>query len=298
MKELKLGVIGMSDGNGHPYSWSAIFNGFNEAYMKDCPFPVIPDYLSRQVFPDDYISEGKVTHIWTQDKEISKHVAKSSKIEHVVDHYTDMIDQVDAILLARDDYEHHLEISEPFLKAGLPIYIDKPIAINKNQANKILSLQKYEGQIFTCSALGYAKEFQLTDEMKMEIGHLEYVDACIMKSWEKYAIHIIEPVLKIIGDQGEINLVNKTILPNKHIVTYTWDSDLVTTISTLGDNLCPIKIRLFGSKGYKELVFEDTFFAFKKALQRFIHIIKKEDPPIDQGFVMKVVDMIERGLES
>jgi len=24
---LKLGVIGMSEGNGHPYSWSAIING-------------------------------------------------------------------------------------------------------------------------------------------------------------------------------------------------------------------------------------------------------------------------------
>ncbi|QED49195.1 Gfo/Idh/MocA family oxidoreductase [Cytobacillus dafuensis] len=298
MKELKLGVIGMSDGNGHPYSWSAIFNGFNDAYMKDCPFPVIPDYLSKQSFPEDSIFEGKVSYIWTQDKEISKHVAKSSNIEHIVEHYPDMIGQVDGILLARDDYEHHLEISEPFLKAGLPIYIDKPIAINKKQANKIFSLQKYKGQIFTCSALGYAKEFQLTDKMKTEIGNLEYVEACIMKSWEKYSIHIIEPVLKIIGDQGEIKLVNKTISNNKHIITYTWDSHLVTTISTLGESPSPIKIRLFGSKGYKELVFEDTFYAFKKALQHFINIIKKEDPPINQGFVMKVVDMIERGLES
>ena len=24
---LKLGIIGLSEGNGHPYSWSAIFNG-------------------------------------------------------------------------------------------------------------------------------------------------------------------------------------------------------------------------------------------------------------------------------
>lgn len=297
MTKIKLGVIGMSQGNGHPYSWSAIFNGFNHMYMKDCPFPVIHDYLSKQSFPEDCISEGRVSHIWTQNKGISEHVAKASNIEHIVEQYTDLIGQVDAILLARDDYQHHLEISKPFLEAGLPIYIDKPISINKKQANQLFSLQKYEGQIFTCSAFGYAKEFQLTNEIKEEIGSLEYVDACIMKSWEKYAIHIIEPVLKIIGDQGGIKSVSRAVINNKHILTCTWDSHLVTTFTTLGETSSPIIIRLFGTKGYKELKFEDTFFAFKQALQHFINIVKKKNPPIDQGFVMKIVDMIERGLE-
>ena len=48
MKSLKLGVIGLSEGNGHPYSWSAIFNGYDPEYMKDCPWEVIPEYLSKQ----------------------------------------------------------------------------------------------------------------------------------------------------------------------------------------------------------------------------------------------------------
>ena len=26
---IRLGIIGMTEGNGHPYSWSAIFNGYN-----------------------------------------------------------------------------------------------------------------------------------------------------------------------------------------------------------------------------------------------------------------------------
>jgi hypothetical protein len=28
-KKIKLGIIGASKGNGHPYSWSAIFNGYD-----------------------------------------------------------------------------------------------------------------------------------------------------------------------------------------------------------------------------------------------------------------------------
>ena len=33
---LRVGILGLSEGNGHPYSWSAIFNGFDKT--KECPF--------------------------------------------------------------------------------------------------------------------------------------------------------------------------------------------------------------------------------------------------------------------
>ena len=70
MKPLKLGVIGLSPGNGHPYSWSAIFNGYNPAEMENCGFPVIPRYLELKQFPKDAIAEAAVTHVWAQDKKL------------------------------------------------------------------------------------------------------------------------------------------------------------------------------------------------------------------------------------
>ena len=99
----------MSEGNGHPYSWSAIFNGYNEQFMKDCAFPVIPSYLSRQNFPADAITGACVTNIWTQSISLSNHIARSANINTVNQNITDMIDQVDAVLLARDDSENHLK---------------------------------------------------------------------------------------------------------------------------------------------------------------------------------------------
>ena len=98
MGELRLGVVGLSEGNGHPYSWSAIFNGYDMAYMKDYGFPVIPKYLSRQSFPDDCIPNAHVTHVWTQGRAISEHVANASLIPNVEDCMEDMIGSVDAVL--------------------------------------------------------------------------------------------------------------------------------------------------------------------------------------------------------
>ena len=78
---VKLGVIGLSEGNGHPYSWPAIINGYDPFYMKDCGFPVIPEYLEQQTFPQDKIPNAEVTHIWTQDLKLSEHIAKATYIK-------------------------------------------------------------------------------------------------------------------------------------------------------------------------------------------------------------------------
>ncbi len=294
MKQLKLGVIGMSDGNGHAYSWSAIFNGYNSEVMKDCPFPVIPEYLSKQTFPDDAIADATVTHIWTQDRKISEHIAAASLIDNIVENYQDMIGLVDAILLARDDPENHKEMSRPFLEAGVPIYIDKPLAISVAEAEKIYSFQKYDGQLFTCSALGFANEFDPKNIDINSLGKLKQVKATIMKDWQKYGVHIIEPVLNIIGDQGVVKTVEVTHRSDTRTVNIIWESGLITNFATTGNNQSPLEITLEGTNGFKTVSFEDTYSAFKNALEAFIHAVRTRQS-VSQEFVMKVIDIIEKG---
>ena len=46
---IRLAMLGCTPGNGHPYSWSAMFNGYDrEAMTKECPFAGIPVYLNKQ----------------------------------------------------------------------------------------------------------------------------------------------------------------------------------------------------------------------------------------------------------
>ena len=127
---IRLGVIGSSSGNGHPYSWSAIFNGYDKKNMEKCGFPAIPNYLSKQNWPEAQLDSAKVISIWTQDKENSEHIAKSTYINNVSKSLAEMNKSVDAVLLARDDAENHMDIARIFLLSGKPIYIDKPIALS------------------------------------------------------------------------------------------------------------------------------------------------------------------------
>ena len=295
MSRLRLGVIGLSPGNGHPYSWSAIFNGYDPAAMEECGFPVIPRYLEKQRFPEDSIREAGVTHVWAQEREIAEHIAKAALIENVVDHYTDMIGKVDGILLARDDAETHFDFAAPFLDAGIPIYVDKPLALSVSEAKRLLARQRFSGQIFSCSALRYAREFQLSPADLVEIGRLRHVHAMVPKDWNKYAVHIIEPVLMLAGDRG---FVERTQVWNEGDATtmaVAFSGGIQALICTLGSSRAPLALRVIGDKGWKDLVFQDTFFAFKRALFEFVQGILRRDERIQPDFMLEVVGLVEMG---
>jgi len=294
-RDLKLGIIGMSPGNGHPYSWSAIFNGYEDQFMKDCPFEVIPQYLSQQNFPADSIPNAHVTHVWTQDIKVSNHIAASSKIPHVVKSMRDLIGQVDAILLARDDTENHYDMSKSFLESGIPIFIDKPIATSVQEATEMFNRQIYDGQLFTCSSLRYAKEFVLTEQNYQEIGKIKFIEAIVPKSWDRYAVHIIEPVLNILKNESGISTVVNTGVDDINLVTVRWEDDVCALFKVLGDTRCPLSIELYGTKGFKRLIFKDTFYAFKSSLEQFVSGVREKKSMIPSNETLQVVEIIEKG---
>lgn len=296
-EELKLGIIGMSEGNGHPYSWAAIFNGYNQEAMSECPFPVIPKYLGKQNFPQDSIKEAKVTHIWTQDKSISKNISKASIIPNICSEPEDMIGEVDAVLLARDDAENHFKMSLPYLKAGIPIFIDKPLAYDLKTAKAILNEQQYEDQIFTCSSLRFAKEFNLGSSEKKKMGRILHIDATVPKSWNKYAVHIIEPSLSILKKVHQVESIETTVSQGITMVSVKWQNGTSGTFKTFGEHTAPLKITLYGENGFEELELKDTFFAFKASLQYFVDLQNNNVSNIDRRQTLQVIEIIERGMK-
>jgi hypothetical protein len=296
MEKIKLGIIGISEGNGHPYSWSAIINGYDKDIMKNCPFPVIPEYLSKKRFPDDFLThKAEVTHIYTQDSFATKEISSASHIKNIVDDPNEMIGLVDAILLARDDSENHLRFAKSFLKAGIPIYIDKPLALSLTEAKSLYNLQIYDGQIFTCSALRYASELNITNKEKDEIGDILSIHAYTPKSWEKYSVHIIEPILNILNFP-EISDIQSLRVNDRKLVSFIANKKNFVSVTNLSCSRCPISIEIIGNKNTKKLIFNDPFNAFKTAIDTFLQQIltKKNNIPMEQ--TLKIIRIVQSGL--
>lgn len=292
---LRIGVIGLSPGNGHPYSWSAIFNGYNSKAMEKCGFPVIPRYLEKQKFPDDTIQAAKVTHVWTQDAILSRNIAEACLIPNIVTRYTDLIGQVDAVLLARDDSENHLMYATPFLQAGLPIYIDKPLALTVVEAKNLLSLQKFPGQIFSCSALRYAAELKFKDDQEKIIGEIRSIHAFTPKDWNRYSIHVIEPLLQLIPKRGKIVRHSQWVNADRTLLTIDFLSGINVQINTLGVSNSPICLRVIGADGWCDFFFTDSFSAFRNALQDFVLGVLNSDVRISSEHMLEAIELVELG---
>lgn len=298
MTPLKLGVIGLSPGNGHPYSWSAIFNGYDPVAMEECGFPVIPRYLEKRQFPTDAIAEAEVTHVWAQERSIATHIAKAALINNVVEHYTDMIGRVDGVLLARDDAETHFEFAQPFLDAGIPIYIDKPLALSARDAKKIIGRQQYPGQLFSCSALRFAEEFSLSENELAQLGPLRHIHATVPKDWDKYAVHVIEPLLLLAPNRGSISHSKVIHRHDSTTLAVEYDAGFQALISSMGSSHAPLTLRLMGELGWKDLFFQDAYIAFKNALLDFVQGIINKDVRIEADFMLEVVEVIEAGRKA
>ncbi len=295
MADIKLGIIGLSEGNGHPYSWSAIFNGYDANTIDECPFAAIPGYLKAQQFPRDAIDGFRVTHVWTQDRKVSEHIARCVSIEHVVNEAQEMLGHIDALLLARDDAEHHYDFAKPFIDAGLPIYIDKPIATTVKNLDRLYQSMQYDWQIFSCSALRFAKELQLTQAELETLGPIRHVKLSVPKSFDKYMIHTIDPLLSLLGDQGEIKDSSTFIKEDFHQLSLQWHSGLSASLTAYGALHSPIEMTLFAKNKTITLTFADAFNAFKGALWQFCQSIQTKKCAMDWALTRRMVETIEAG---
>jgi len=292
---IRLGIIGLSPGNGHPYSWSAICNGYEPIEMQRCGFPTISEYLGKQNWPASRLAEVEVTHVWTQERSLSNRIARAARIQNVVDRPDQMFGYIDALLLARDDSENHAKFAVPFLDAGLPVYLDKPVALSSSALSSLYDHEQYPGQIFSCSALGYAKELTLSDAVREELGTIHQIIAMTPKYWDTYAMHLIEPVFQQSCRKNQAKNVTPIRMGDATSVMAEWDDGFRASLHALGSISAPIAFDVIGEKGYKRLVFKDSFSAFRAALADFIEGVSQRTTRSERTKMHAMVNLLERG---
>ena len=297
MKNLKLGIIGESPGNGHPYSWSAICNGYDYNFMKTCPYRAIPEYLFSKTWPDSAIKHVNVSHIWTQNLTSSKYIAACAKIPNVVENIEDMFGNVDGILLARDDFENHYENAKNILLSGIPIFIDKPIATNLIDLDLIMSMQQYDSQIFTCSSLRFSDEMIISEKDQLDLKDIKYIEASTPNSWEKYSVHLIEPIIASFKSRGKLKnaeIIFKNSSVTKVLVNWSALNAVITSYGNKSN--VPMSINYFGKETSIQKFLIDPFHAFKKSIEAFIKMIRNKNNIIPISDTIETVSIIDSGV--
>lgn len=298
-KEIKIGILGYTEGNGHPYSWSAMFNGYNREIMeKECPFPVIPDYLGKQPKETFGVEGAKITHICCtgyEGIERARHVAKASLIENVVEKPEDMIGQVDAVICATDNGNEHVERCKPFFDAGIPVFIDKPLVNTEEDLKTFIKWRKEGKKFITSSCLRYAKEYEPYYQSSYEMGKLMYICSPMSKRWEEYGIHAVEQMYPILG-KGFISVQNTGVYEQAQVHLVHKNGCRVDIPQGIG--MAGAGILMIGTKGSNYVQCKDSYYAFKKQLDLFVKWLRTGEEPVDFNDTVEMIKIIIAGLRS
>ncbi len=297
-KELKIGILGFTSGNGHPYSWSAMFNNYRPEFMKDCGFPVIPAYLGKQPEHTFGIPGARITHVCCTGFagiDEARKIARASNIDTVCERPEEMIGQVDAVICATDVGDEHVERCRPFLEAGLPMFIDKPLVNSEEDLRTFLAWRKEGKKFLSSSSLRYCKSMEPYYRNHYELGELKFIIRPMAKYLETYGIHALESVYPLLGE-GFVSAQwmggnGKSTLYIEHgsgcVVIITQDRELVGTGAIL-----------MGSAGSQVVSDDDSYYSFKKQLDLFVHWLRTGEEPFPFRETVELMKLLIAGLRS
>ncbi len=294
---LKLGIIGMSPGNAHPYSWSAIINGrYDAEEIIKVGYPGVSAYLDAN--KDTLgINSALVTHVWTQERKISESIAKTTGIKNISDRLEDMVGKVDAVLLLRDDPENHVGMAKPFLEAGMPLFIDKPLAIN-HQDLPYFSQENDKGKLLMSgSSMRYANECRSAKTEIASLGKLELVVGTGKKDWIKYAVHILEAIVALLDDPKPVSVKNVG-KPQKDVVYIEYENGIQVVLNIFMDIAPTFQVSLFGQKGWKLIEIKNSYSMFRDNIIEFIRSVQEGRSRLDFEKTENIIRTIIAGKES
>jgi predicted dehydrogenase len=274
ISSMKIGIIGMSPGNAHPYSWSAIINGrFDAGEINRVGYPAVSAYLeaNKQTLG---IHGVKVTCVWSQSEEISQSIARTAGIEHIAGSLEEMARQVDAVILSRDDAENHVAMARPFIDAGIPIFIDKPLALSIPELAYFSNEYARGKIIMSCSSMRYAGECMVVRQELASLGKLELATAVGKKDWNKYGVHLLEALCSALDDPCPVS-VRHAGQQGRDIVLITFGNGLQAVVSLFRDIAPTFQLSLFGQEGWRLADIKNSYSMFRDSIIEFIRSVRE-----------------------
>lgn len=288
----KIGLIG-SD-SSHADRFSEIIN------VKDHP-----NYL-----PD---TGAAITAIWGEDAERTQQVAQIGQIETIVPEPTALLGQVDAVFCVTRHGGNHLELVRPYIEAGVPTFVDKPLTVDPQEAETLLALaQKHNTLLTSCSTVRFATHVVEYHRSLAEIGDIRaavYSGPATLRNPYGgvifYAIHCIELMHMIQGvgvqwvEAAEGPLIKGK--DNGNISAFcTWANGATANLLLTVDAQYGFRTMTAGTEGFRCSTLDNSN-GYQEGLKRILAYLRGGEEPVPAEQMLasiQVAHAIQRSLEE
>ncbi len=225
-------------------------------------------------------------YVWGETEEFAQRAKEKGKIPIIVKDPMEMMGKIDALIVDHRNGDQHLSAAEPFVKAGVPTFIDKPFCFSSVAAKEFLEMAKKAGTpvaSYSSIAHNYA-----TDDMRKQLDEMEDINqiTCYGKADINsiyggiyfYGVHMVEPLIYLFDERVVSARVNKNE-----------EDNLNSTASLVFENGMMATLIITSKKyGWQ------TFIETKEGVVELKSRVEKVDP--DKNYV-DMVTMFSTGKE-
>jgi len=250
LKPLRIGIIGAE--NSHTAGFGKLFN-------------------VEKKFPG-----AEVKYVWGETEEFARKAMENGSIPNMVKDPLEMMGKIDALIVDHRHPKYHLAAATPFVKEGIPTFIDKPFCYRVEEGKKFLEMARETGTPVT--SYSTIAQTASTFDMKDQLGNLDHISQVIRYGPVDldskyggiffYGVHLVQPLLYMFGED-----VRKV---------------LVSRDGTNGSASLVFKSGLYATLIFKRASYGwETFIETKNGLTELKSRVQETDPP------KQYVDMVE-----
>lgn len=211
----------------------------------------------------------------------------------------EMCKHVDVVMLESVDGRPHLEQVIPVFEAGLPVFIDKPIAGSLKDAIEIYKLSKKHGiPCWSSSSLRYYPGVvEVAEAEKGELkGAIAYGPATLEPThpdffW--YGIHPTESLFTVMG-RG-VKSVTRTFTPDNDVITGTWADGKVGVVYGIRNSKRDYKVTAFGTD---KIVEQTQGGDYTPMLREVVQFFRTGKAPVPLEETIEIYAFMEAADES
>jgi len=213
-KKIKIGIIGAE--NSHTIGFGKLFN-------------------IEKKFPG-----AEVVAVWGETEAFARNAMEKGGIPKMVKDPLDMLEEINALIVDHRHPKYHLEAARPFIKVGVPTFIDKPFCYRVAEGRAFLSMAREVGTPVTSySSIAYS---EATFDIKKQVEEM--------------------------GEYGQIVRTGPVDLDSKYGGVFFYGVHIVQPLMFIfGEDIDKVKITRNGSRGSAGVLFQNGHFAtlvFKK----------------------------------
>ncbi len=284
-KTIKIGVIGLD--TSHSLEFVKAINGHQSPEFEDLQVVAAYPYGSKTI-------ESSYSRIPKYIEEVQKYEVK------ITGSIKELLKLVDVVLLETNDGRLHLEQAQEVIKAGKPLFIDKPIANSYADAKKIFDLaQEKKVPVFSSSSLRFVKNVTLARKGEL-VGEVMGADTYSPATLEPthtdlywYGIHGVEMLFAVMGTGCQS--VTRYYTHETDIVIGDWGNGKIGVFRGTRSGKSDFGGTVFGKKNVSAL---GKYEGYQPLLLEIAKFFKTGIPPVSPEETLEICAFIDAAQQS